>query len=94
MFNYLYYKLYQAALHSSLKSIPGVAAASWFGCLLGVKIIILNAFLAKINIGHFLVTDATFGGLLVAVLIAVVMLQYRKKNFELILKNYSKVSNN
>lgn len=92
MFNYLYYKLYQAALMSSLKSIPNIAAAAWFGGLIGINIIIINAFLAKINIGHFLFKNAKLGGLIIALLIAIILLYYRKEKRELIIENYSQES--
>jgi hypothetical protein len=92
MFNYLYYKLFQAALKSSLKSIPNIAASAWFGGLIGINIMVINAFLAKIHIGHFLFTNPKLGGLLVAILIALPIMYYSKNKRESIIEKYSQES--
>ncbi len=92
MFNYLYYKLYQAALMSSLKSIPSIASAAWFGGLIGIDIMIINAFLAKINIGHFLFINPKLGGFLVLILIAISIFYYSKDKRESLIKKYSQES--
>jgi len=93
MFNYLYYKLYQVALKSSVKSIPHYAASSWFGGLIGLNIIILNAFLAKINFGHFLFKNPKFAGVLVAALIGFSIFYFNQERRNLILQEFTKESN-
>ncbi len=93
MFNYLYYKLYQAALMSSLKSIPGIAAASWFVGLIGINIIIMNAFLAKIDVGYFLFKNVRLGGFIIAIFISLILIYYNKNRRETIFKKYSQEDN-
>jgi len=93
MFNYLYYKLYQAALKSSLKNIPNIVASAWFGALIGINIIVINGFLAKINLGHFPFTNPKLGAILVAILIGFSMLFFNENKRAAILKEYTKESN-
>jgi hypothetical protein len=44
MFNYLYYKLYQASLRSSLRDIPEFMASVSFGGLISANILVISAF--------------------------------------------------
>jgi len=53
MIDYLYYKLYKASLRSSLKDIPHLVASASLGALVGVNVIIISAFLAKIDLAPF-----------------------------------------
>lgn len=93
MVHYLYYKLYQAALKSSLKDIPQVAAAAWLAALLGVNFFVINAFLAKTTTFPFLFSNPKQGGLFVALLIALVVLYFKKAKRTSVLEKYSLESN-
>jgi len=89
MFDYLYYKLYRTVLKSSLKDIPQYIASIYFGGLISANIMIINAFLAKIDIGHFLFTDPKQGAWFTLVLIVLAMLYFRKNKRTAILDKYS-----
>lgn len=93
MVNYLYYKLYQASLKSSLKDIPHVAAGAWLGGLLGVNFFVINALLSKTIKLPFLFSSPKQGSLFVALLIALVVLYFRKDKRTTILERYSSESN-
>ena len=89
MFKYLYYKLYQAALKSSLKDIPQIAAAAWFGALIGANIFVINGFLAKTIALPFLFSNPKLAGLFAALLIALVMIYFRAEKRTIIIEGYS-----
>jgi hypothetical protein len=92
MFDYLYYKLYQAALKSSVKDIPHIAAAAWFGALIGANILVIYLFLVKINTLPYLFRNSKQGGWFFALFIVFAMLYYRKDKREFILEKYSQES--
>lgn len=92
MINYLYYKLYQASLKSSLRDIPYIFASALLGGLISVNIIVLNAFLAKTGVLPFLFSSPKQGGWITAAFIVLVMLYYRKDKREAILQKYSQES--
>ena len=89
MFNYLYYKLYRANLTGSLRDIPQYITPIYFGLAISANIMLINAFLAKIDIGHFLFTDPKEGGLLTLIIIILSALYFNKKKQEIILSKYS-----
>jgi hypothetical protein len=93
MFNYLYYKLYQASLKSSLRDIPAFMTAVSFGGLLSVNIIVLFMMLAKLDIFPFLFSSKEQTGVFALILIMLPLLYYRKKRIRLILQEYSQESN-
>jgi len=92
MIDYLYYKLYKAFLRSSLKDIPHLVASASLGALVGVNVIIISAFLAKIDLAPFLFKDSKLGGWLNALLILAALLYYNKRKRELVLEKYSQES--
>lgn len=92
MFNYLYYKLYQASLNSSLRGIPEFLAPVFLGGLISVNILVTSAFLAKLGVLPFLFTNSKQGGIFALVLIILSMIYYRKQRYKTILKKYSQES--
>lgn len=89
MFNYLYYKLYQASLKSSLRDIPEFMAAVLFGGLLSANALVISAFIAKIDILPFLFSNEEHAGIFALVLIVLTLLYYRKERSKSVLKKYS-----
>jgi len=94
MFNYLYYKLYQASLKSSLRDIPEFLAPVFLGGLISINILVLSAFLAKLDIVPFLFRNHIHGGIFTFVVIVLTMLYYRKECYQPILKKYSQEGEN
>ena len=94
MFNYLYYKLYKASLKSSLRDIPEFLAPVFLGGLISINILVLSAFLAKLDIVPFLFKNHIHGGIFAFVVIVLTMLYYRKECYQPILKKYSQESEN
>lgn len=89
MFNYLYYKLYQASLKSSLRDIPEFLAPVFLGGLISVNILVVSAFLAKLDLLPFLFSKGNWAGLFALMNIIFAFSYYRKKRYRLILKKYS-----
>ncbi|KIC93925.1 hypothetical protein OI18_15195 [Flavihumibacter solisilvae] len=94
MFDYLYYKLYQATLKSSLNAIPHFMAPVYLGGLISVNVLVLNAFLAKMDVFPFLFSSTVTGGVFAILLIIAAMSYYRKDKREHILDKYSQESKN
>src|SRR5690606_9812828 len=93
MFHYLYYKLYQASLKSSLKDIPEFMTAVSFGGLININIMVLHILLSKFNITSYMFSNSTEVGVFALISIALSMLYYNKKRIKLILEKYSQESN-
>lgn len=89
MLNYLYYKLYQASLKSSLRDIPDFMTAVSFGGLISANILVISAFLAKIDLMPFLFSSKEQAGGFAFVAIVLTMLYYRKERYRPIIKKYS-----
>jgi hypothetical protein len=53
IFDYLYYKFYRATLIGSLKDIAEFAASLYLAGLIGANLLVLGAFLRKINLLPF-----------------------------------------
>ncbi len=94
IFDYLFYKLYRANLVGSLKDIAQYAASIHLSLLITANIMVLNAFFAKINIGHFIFKDPKAGGWFTAVLIILAMLYYRKGKYTALINRYSQENEN
>lgn len=92
VFNYLYYKLYQAFLKSSMHDIPEFLAPVGLGGLLSSNILVVSAFLAKLDILPFLFSNKGQAGGFSILLVILTMLYYRKKRYIKILKKYSQES--
>ena len=93
MFEYLYYKLYQASLKSSLKDIPQILAPVYFGGLIGINLSVVYLFLVKIDVLPYLITNVKQGGWLNAILIVLSIIYFREKRRNAIIEKYSKESN-
>lgn len=93
MLNYLYYKLFQASLKSSLKETPEFMTSISFGGLISINILSINAFLAKLDIFPYLFSSkiqvCVFG--LTTILLTIIF--YNKKRYKSIQKKYS-IENN
>jgi membrane protein implicated in regulation of membrane protease activity len=89
MFNYLYYKLYQASLKSSLRDIPEFLAPVFLGGLVSANILVISAFLAKLDVLPFLFSNKAQGGVFALIIIVLAMFYYRKVRYRLIIKKYS-----
>ena len=89
MFDYLYYKLYQASLKSSLRGIPAFMTAVSFGGLLSANVLVITAFLAKLDILPFFFSGKEQAGVFAIILIILSMFYYRKERYRSILKKYS-----
>jgi hypothetical protein len=73
MFDYLYYKLYQASLKSSLDDIPEFLAPIYLGGLISANILAISAFLAKIDVLPFLFSSKEQGGVFALITIILIM---------------------
>lgn len=89
MFNYLYYKLYKASLKSSLRDIPAFMTAVSFGGLISANVLVISAFLAKLDILPFLFSSKEQASGFAFAIIVVTMLYYRKERYRPIIKKYS-----
>jgi len=92
MFRYLYYKLYQASLKSSLNDMPKFMTAISFGGLIAVNIFVIIGFLAKLDLMPFY-TNKHQAGLSVVICIILTALYFNNSRVESILKKYSQESN-
>lgn len=88
--DYLYYKLYQASLKSSLRDIPEFMASVYLGGLLSVNILVISAFIRNLNLAPFLFSSKEQAAILTLILIVFAIIYFRKKRRELILIKYSK----
>lgn len=93
MLDYLYYKLYQSVLKSSLWDIPEYIAPVYLGGVININILVIFAFLVKIDIGLFPFPDKVEAGVLCVTLIILMMFIYRKKRSEDVLKRYQQETN-
>lgn len=93
MLNYLYYKLFQASLKSSLKDIPEFMTSISFGGLISVNILVVNALLSKLDIFPFLFSGKIQVGIFVLVTILFPIIFYNKKRFKTVQKKYSQENN-
>lgn len=93
MFHYLYYKLYQASLRSSLRDIPEFMTAVSFGVLIIINFLTLNALLTKLNITPYIFSNSTPIKIFPFLIIGLTLVYYNKKRRNEILKKYSQEDN-
>jgi hypothetical protein len=93
MFDYLYYKLYKASLKSSLGDIPEFLSSVFLGGLISANILVISAFLDKINVFPFIFSSSKGAGLFYLILIILMMFIYKEKRRKAILKKYSQETN-
>jgi hypothetical protein len=89
VFNYLYYKLYQATLKGSLKDIPQFMAPVYFGALISTNISIIYLFLVKIDVLPYWLKSPKQGGYFAALVIVLSLIYFNKSKREAILQKYS-----
>lgn len=89
MFNYLYYKIYQSVLTGSYRDTPHITSSILMGCLLGINILEVYILLVKLDIIDNALKSKVYGGWLMAISIAFVMLYFGKSRREAILEKYS-----
>jgi len=91
--DYLYYKLYQASLKSSLRDIPEFMTAVSFGGLLSANLLVISAFLAKLDLLPFLFSNKAQAGGFAFITIVFTMIYYRKERYKAIIVKYSQENN-
>ena len=90
MIKYLYYKLYRASLKSSLHETAEFTATIFLGCLITINIIVISAFLAKIDVLPFLFSSKEQGALFCFTSIVLTNIYFlRKKRYKTIVKQYA-----
>lgn len=89
MINYLYYKLYQASLKSSLKAIPQILAPLFLAGLISINFLVINAFLAKLNLLPYLFLNVAYATSFVVILISILLIYFNKTRYEAILQRFS-----
>lgn len=90
--SYLYYKLYQAVLKGSLRDIPRFVTPVFVAGLISVNIIVLNAFLAKVQLLSFFFSQKLAALLLIICSILAAILYYNGPKVDEILKKFSNES--
>jgi uncharacterized membrane protein len=94
MINYLYYKMYQATLKSSLKDIPLMIAPAFLGTLLSVNVIVVSALLAKLDVFPFVFSNSKQGGIFTfLVMIFIGSYYYWNERYKRVLLKYSTETN-
>lgn len=88
IFDYLYFKIYQAVLRSSLKDVAAYIVPLYMGGLLAVNILVLSAFLSKNDIAPFLFKSKVIAGIFVVVIMASLLLIYNTSRRDLIVKRF------
>ena len=94
MFHYLYYKLYQASLKSSLNDMPRFMTAVSFGGLISVNILVLSAFFAKLDIAPFSFRNPLQASVFALIIIILIYVYHSRNRIEFILTKYSQEDNN
>lgn len=90
MINYIYYKLYQASLKASLNDIPAFLACIFLGGLVTANVLVICAFLTKIDLLPFLFSGSRQASIFSVCWIIIFTFIYRKKRYMKIIKKYSK----
>jgi hypothetical protein len=90
MFNYLYFKLYRAAKLSALKDTAEFTATIYLGGLISANILVISAFLSKINVLPFLYSNKNEAGLFAFILVVISSIYFlSNKRYKVIIKKYS-----
>jgi hypothetical protein len=94
MFNYLYYKLYRAAKHSSLHSTAEFTATIFLGGLIGANILVIGAFFVKMDMLNIFFRNKFQAGACSFLCIVIASVYYlSNKRYKPIIKKYSQESN-
>jgi hypothetical protein len=89
MLNYLYYRIYQAALRGSLRDVAHIISPIYFGCLVGLNLIVLYLWLVKIGVVPYIFPSAKAGGGVVLVCILGSLFYFTRYRREIIIDRYS-----
>ena len=89
MLNYLYYRIYQAALRGSLRDVAHIVSPIYFGCLVGLNLIVLYLWLVKIGVVPYIFPSAKAGGGVVLVCILGSLFYFTRYRREIIIDRYS-----
>lgn len=93
MLGYLYYKLYKSYSKKNVGGTPEIVSAIILTCLLSLNIMMINIFLAKVNIIPFLISNSKQAAVIYTLIILLTMLViFRKSKREIIFKKYSQES--
>lgn len=93
MLNYLYYKLYQASLKSSLYDIPEFFTAVLLGCLIASNLMMVNALFSKLGFLIFLFNNNYQITFFYIFLMGMIYYYFNKFRIQGILEKYSLESN-
>jgi hypothetical protein len=91
MIDYLYYKIYKSYENKS-GHLAETYAPIFSGGLIGLNILVINIFLAKINILPLFFSNKR-GGILVLICGLIALFYYRKKRKEIVFNKYSLETN-
>lgn len=89
MLDYLYYKLYRAVLKGSLRDIPQFMTPVFFGGLISINFLVINAFLSKIGVVPYFFVSKKLTAAFAITFIVLAMMYYRKEKRELVFEKYS-----
>lgn len=93
IFNYLFYKLYQATLKGSLNDIAEYAASMYFGTLIALNFFVIVGFMAKLKLITFFFSNKYQVGLLVFICIIISAIYFlSNKRYKAIFEKYSQES--
>lgn len=92
MINYLYYKLYRAALKGSLKEIPRLAGAITVGILININLLTLNGILARFDIVTFLYSTKRIAAFIALSIMILMIVYFNKNRSKAIIDQYSSES--
>lgn len=94
MIDYLYYKMYYAALKSSVKDMPLFMAPAFLGGLLSVNVIVVNGLLAKLDIIPFVFSNNKQAGFFCFLLMSLIGVGYCwSGRYKKVLLKYSEETN-
>jgi uncharacterized membrane protein len=89
MMHYLYYRIYQAALRGSLRDVAHIVSPIYFGCLMGLNLIVFYLWLVKVGIIPYIFPSAKAGGVVVLVCIIGSLFYFTQYRREVIVNRYS-----
>lgn len=89
MMHYLYYRIYQAALRGSLREVAHIVSPIYFGCLVGLNLIVLYLWLVKIGLVPYIFPNAKAGGGVVLVCILGSLFYFTRDRRKIIIDRFS-----
>ncbi len=92
IFDYLYFKINQAVLRSSLKDVSTYIVPVYMGGIFALNILVLSAFLAKINVAPFLFHSTIVSVIFVIAMMICLIAIYNKSKRNLVLQRFNNES--